>query len=93
MNVSGGCIMRVLVASAGLFAAISVASVAMAVEAKDDDRSYLPPAALRATPDERVQKASLEPARKAPRVIHKARQRTAYPERRSGMRPFFFGIF
>ncbi len=84
----------------GLLLALISGSAALALEPQQDDKSYLPPASLQASPGaapaQQSQTASIEPRRKSARVMHRRHEPHAYHvpryPRYAGPR-FFFRLF
>jgi len=88
----------------GLLLALMPASAAIAAEPQQDDRSYLPPAQMRAAPGatsagvpaEHLQNPASEPGRRQTKAVHRRHEPRIYREarypRHAGPR-FFFGLF
>ncbi len=88
----------------GLLSATMMASTAIAAEPQQDDRSYLPPAQMRAAPGAatagvpaaHLQNSANEPRRRQAKAAHRRREPRVYREARypryAGPR-FFLGFF
>jgi hypothetical protein len=100
--------MRFLSLTIGLVAASVCACATIAAEPQQDDKSYLPPAQLRAAPEPgrttaraarpryaAPRYAAIEPARKHRKAVHHYRRPRVYHEARYPrfMPGFFFGFF
>jgi hypothetical protein len=88
--------MHTLRLTMGLLIALVFANVAVAEETQQDDKSYLPPASLRAAPGtapaQYAQRASAEPQRSAHAARSHYAPRTRRARRFAGP-PLFFGMF
>ena len=89
--------MRSLLLTIGLLSALISAGAAIAAETQEDDRSYLPPVALRATPGTAPAKSPAARGEPANRQVRAARRhpgghRESHRRQYAGRR-LFFGLF